>query len=155
MVEFKIINERDFKDFLLSANFDSVVLTWTLHHMSYNKQIKYLKILYEKIKKGVEITILEDSFSKKLKPSIGLKKYHDFKQLSAKKQGLVMSFYDWVANRMLAQRSKVPIPFAYRTLEEWENLCKKVGFKIKTKRFIGFPDKRDIDTPQSLLIIKK
>lgn len=66
-----------------------------------------------------------------------------------------MAIYDWVANRILAKREKVPMPFSYRDLEMWVSLTEKIGFTTITKRFIGFPDNRDINTPQSLLIIEK
>jgi len=153
-VEFKIVKEVEFEEFLDSINFDAIVLTWTLHHMEYEEQIKYLKILYYSVKKGTKIIILEDSFSEKLKPLVGSDKYNKFSLLSIKDKNAVMSIYDWVANRILAQRDKVPIPFAYRTLEEWIRLCKKIGFQIKTQTFIGIPNKRDINTPQSLFVIE-
>lgn len=155
IIDFKIVKEKDFEKFLRSSEFDSIVLTWALHHMEYDEQRRYLKKIYGLLKNNPRIIILEDSFSDKLLPLTGLEKYKGFEKLSPKERKGVMGVYDWVANRILAQRNKVPIPFAYRTLEEWEDLCKKLGFKIETKRFIGFPDKRDINTPQSLLVIKK
>ena len=112
-------------------------------------------MLYHTINNGTQIIILEDCFSDKLKPIVGLDKYNKFKELSTKEKKAVMSAYDWVANRVLAQRDKVPIPFTYRTLEGWEKLCEKIGFKVKTKKFMGFPDDRDINTPQALFVIKK
>ena len=67
----------------------------------------------------------------------------------------IMSVYDWVANRVLAQREKVPIPCAYRTLEEWSNILEKKGFKTVMQKFIGFPNDRDINSPQSLIVAEK
>jgi len=75
--------------------------------------------------------------------------------LDSSERKIVMSTYDWIANRILARRKSVPIPFGYRTLEDWQKLCKEIGYKTIDKVFIGFPDKRDINTPQSLLIIGK
>lgn len=155
IIDFKVIKEKNFEEFLSSIEFDSIILTWTLHHMEYDEQTRYLRMLHSIIKNNTQIIILEDSFSKQLKPLVGLDKYNNFRALSNIDRKSVMSVYDWVANRILAQRDKVPIPFAYRTLEEWEDLCKEIGFKVRTKRFIGFPDKRDINTPQGLLVIKK
>ena len=154
-VEFKVVKEAEFEEFLHLIKFDAIVLTWTLHHMEYEEQIKYLKILYHSVKKGTKIVVLEDSFSERLKPLVAFDKYSKFNLLSAKEKNEVMSVYDWVANRILAQRDKVPIPFAYRTLEEWIRLCKKIGFQIKTQTFIGIPNKRDINTPQSLFVIER
>ena len=66
-----------------------------------------------------------------------------------------MGIYDWVANNVLEQRDWVDIPLSYRTLEEWEKLFMASGFKIIKKKYIGFPAKRDINTPQSLIVLMK
>lgn len=154
-IEFRIIAENEFEDFLKKTQPDNVVLTWTLHHMNYEEQSRYLKEIFKIINNGSRLIILEDSYSEELLPRSGKIIYDSFMELNSSERKIVMSIYDWIANRILARRKSVPIPFGYRTLEEWQNLCEGIGYKTIEKVFIGFPDKRDINTPQSFLIVEK
>jgi len=153
--QFKIVKETAFRAFLKKTQPDNLLLTWTLHHMNYNEQARYLSNTYSLMKTGSRMIILEDSYAENLSPRSGKNTYASFMKLSTSERKVVMSTYDWIANRILARRKNVPIPFGYRTLEEWENLCKAIGYKIVKKVFIGFPANRDINTPQSLLIAEK
>lgn len=99
--------------------------------------------------------VLEDSYSTELPPENDIGVYDFFMKFNEDDRRKIMGVYDWVANKVLAQRDKVDIPLTYRTLEEWEKLFMDIGFKIIKKKFIGFPEKRDINTPQSLLIVMR
>jgi len=154
-IDFKIIKEKDFSEFLKDTQPDQVVLTWTLHHMEYDEQERYMKEIYTNLSKGSKIIILEDSYSEKMKPENGEQKCENFMKFKAEERRKIMSVYDWIANRILAVRNNVNIPFSYRTLEGWESLFKSIGYNINFKEFIGFPNKRDINTPQSLIVIEK
>lgn len=134
---------------------NSIILTWTLHHMSYADQKEYIRNFYLFMPYGSKMIILEDSYSENLSPIYGTNRYAEFMRLDKKERKQVMSFYDWIANRILAKRARVPVTFSYRTLEEWESLFKKTGFAVIHKKFIGFPNKRDINTPQSLIVVEK
>jgi ubiquinone/menaquinone biosynthesis C-methylase UbiE len=150
-----IVNESDFKVFLQNFKPDAIVLTWVLHHMNYRGQKRYLKEIYDNIEKGTQVIILEDSYSVKLYPKYELSKYNAFMKLSKHEREIIMSIYDWIANRVLARRENAQMTFAYRTLEEWQELTEKIGYKTKNHLFIGFAKRRDINTPQSLLVIEK
>jgi len=154
-IKFEIVKEKEFYNFLKKTQPNNIILTWTLHHMDYDEQSRYLEDIFKIINKGSRIIILEDSYAKQIPPRNGKIIYNSFMKLNSSERKIVMSTYDWIANRILARRKSVPIPFGYRTLEEWQKLCKKIRYKIVDKVFIGFPDKRDINTPQSLLIIEK
>lgn len=154
-IQFKIVKETHFENFLKKTNPDNIILTWSLHHMDYDEQLRYLTDIHKNIKNGSRIIILEDAYSEKLKPINGKVVYNKFMKLNSSEKKIVMSTYDWIANRILARRKHVPIPFSYRTLEDWQKLCEKIGYKTIDKIFIGFPNKRDINTPQSLLIVEK
>ncbi|PIN75164.1 hypothetical protein COV18_04405 [Candidatus Woesearchaeota archaeon CG10_big_fil_rev_8_21_14_0_10_37_12] len=67
-VTFKIIKEREFDNFLKKTQPDNIILTWTLHHMEYDEQVRYLTDIFKTMKKGSRIVILEDSYSEKLLP---------------------------------------------------------------------------------------
>ncbi len=154
-IDFKIVKEDDFRQFLEETKPDHIVLTWTLHHMEFNEQERYLKMLYDKLQKNSKIIILEDSYSTTMEPEKGSSKYRNFMNFTENERKNIMLIYDWIANRILAVRDKVKILPTYRTLEEWEKFFRGIGFKIVFKEFIGFPNNRDIDTPQSLIVIEK
>ena len=123
--------------------------------MRYDEQERYLKTIFGIMKPGSKIIILEDSYSEELPPENGEDRWRAFMKWPQDDRRKIMSVYDWVANRVLAKREHVPIPFGYRTMEEWIRLCEEVGFKLNSKKFIGFPSQRDINTPQSLIIFEK
>ena len=123
--------------------------------MEYDEQERYLGYIHENLKIGAKIVVLEDSYSTDLVPENGADKYKGFMEWNPNQRKNIMSVYDWVANRVLAQREKVPIPCAYRTLEEWSNILEKKGFKTVMQKFIGFPNDRDINSPQSLIVAEK
>ena len=123
--------------------------------MKYSEQERYMKMIYKKINTGSKIIVLEDSYSDELHPESGVERWRLFMEWPRNDRKKIMSVYDWIANRVLARRSRVPIPFGYRSVEEWISFFKKIGFTLYAKKFIGFPDQRDINTPQALLILKK
>ena len=153
-IKFQIINQNNFGQFLAENKPDTIIMTWTLHHMSYEEQESYLKNIYDILPK-VRIVILEDAYAATISPIKDIGVYDSFMMFNEKDRAKIMSVYDWIANRVLERRDKIPIPFAYRTLEEWRMFFEKIGFKIISEKFIGFPEKRDINTPQSLLVIEK
>ncbi len=154
-VKFEVVEESEFPEFLSEYKPDVVVLTWTLHHMEKPEQEQYLNILYKTMRKDSLLVVLEDSFSERMEPEQGLDRYEKFKKLSNTERTQVMSLYDWIANKVLAQRVKVPMPYSYRNLEEWLDISEQIGFTVLKAKFIGFPEHRDINTPQSLFVLKK
>ena len=154
-ITFKIVSEKDFFNFISKEKPNTATLTWVLHHMERDEQERYVGYLYKALATGACLVVLEDSYSTELPPENDTGVYDSFMKFNEDDRRKIMGVYDWVANKVLAQRDKVDIPLTYRTLEEWEKLFKDNGFSIVKKKFIGFPEKRDINTPQSLLIVKK
>ncbi|MCI0566126.1 class I SAM-dependent methyltransferase [bacterium] len=154
-ITFKIVLESEFFDFLSKEKPDTATLTWVLHHMGHDEQERYIGYLYDVLTPDARLVVLEDSYSTELPPENDISVYDSFMKFSEDDRRKIMGVYDWVANKVLAQRDKVDIPLTYRTLEEWGKLFTDKGFTVLKKKFIGFPEKRDINTPQSLLIVKK
>lgn len=134
---------------------DAILITWTLHHMPFSQQEEYLKKLYSSVAYGTRIIILEDTYAETLPPEHGALRQKQFMQLGKADRKRVMSVYDWIANRVLAKRARVPITFTYRTMEEWKAFLEDIGFTVIHQKFIGFPSQRDINTPQGLLVVEK
>ncbi len=123
--------------------------------MERDEQERYVGYLYKALAIGASLVALEDSYSTELPPENDIGVYDSFMKFNEDDRCKIMGVYDWVANKVLAQRDKVDIPLTYRTLEEWGKLFIDNGFSVVKKKFIGFPEKRDINTPQSLLIVTK
>ena len=154
-IRFEVIQEVDFLAFLEKEQPDIITATWVFHHMEFEQQKRYLKSLHKILKEGAVLVVLEDSYSKLMSPESGQEKYHDFMKLSTDERQKIMSAYDWIANRVFSMRTTMPVPFAYRTVEDWEKIFQEVGFTITKARFLGFPEYRDVSTTQSVLVAVK
>lgn len=155
ITSFAIVPENNFEEFVLTYQPTTTVLTWSLHHMAFEEQERYITKLHKLLQHGTQIVVLEDAYSAIEQPLYGKDQYDAFMQWSMEQRKTIMSVYDWVANRVLAGRMNEPIPFTYRTLGEWIELFTTQNFSLQFKRFIGFPARRDIHTPQSVFGVVK
>ncbi|MBI4043654.1 MAG: class I SAM-dependent methyltransferase [Candidatus Diapherotrites archaeon] len=152
--EFIQINPNSLENILKSFHPDVVTLTWSLHHMPKINQKSYLQGIYDALPNEGKVIILEDSYSTKKRPLKGARTWAKFMRLKPRERQKVMSMLDWVANKVLSGRAKIPMPYSYRTTEEWTKLCERMGYRVKT-RYFGFPNKRDINNPQALIQLTK
>ena len=123
--------------------------------MAFDEQIRYLQRLYALLERKSMVFVVEDAYAERQPPIVGAHHWDAFKQFDDGDRKKILSVNDWIANRILEQRPRVPIPFTYRTLEEWASLGEQAGFTPKKSLFIGFPEKRDTRSPQSLLVLEK
>lgn len=151
----EVVQEDNFLKFIEQEQPDAVAITWVLHHMEYDQQKRYLESLHEVLKEGANVVVLEDSYSDVLPPEYGAELAESFMVWNKEERYKIMGAMDWTANIIFGQKTHMPVPFAYRTLEEWEELFNETGFKFVKKRFLGFPKNRDIDTAQSVFIAQK
>ncbi len=154
-VQLEVVEEKNFLEFISKVMPDIVTLTWVLHHMEYGQQCRYLQSLHSVLRKGARVVVLEDAYSEVVPPEFGHELAEDFMVWSREDRHKIMGALDWTANIIFGQKTAMPVPFAYRTLEEWELLFNKIGFKIIRKRYLGFPDNRDVDTAQSVFIAER
>jgi len=151
---FEIIQEAELEGFLQRELPDSIVMTWVLHHMEFDQQIRYMKRVYDILKPKAQVVILEDAYSTQLPPHIGKELHEKFMQFTPQERQAITGVNDWTANRVLGQRGKVPVPFGYRTVEEWIDVFTEIGYKNAYNTYIGFPD-RDVYNPQSSMVFEK
>lgn len=154
-VKLEIIQEADFLSVLEKEKPDSVAVTWVFHHMEYEEQKRYIESLHKALKPGTIIVVLEDSYAETIPPESGKSRYTDFMKNNKEDRRKIMGVLDWIANRVFSMRTSMPVPFAYRTLEEWGGVFEEAGFKTVKMRFLGFPDDRDINNPQSLIVLRR
>ena len=151
----EVVKESDFLTYLEKEQPDHVAVTWVFHHMEYEEQKRYLITLHNVLKSGATVIVLEDSYSETLAPESGNERYERFMQWSHEDRHKIMGALDWIANRIFSMRTTMPVPFAYRTLEDWKKVFEDAGFIVTKMRFLGFPDDRDINSPQSLIVAEK
>lgn len=151
----EVVKESEFPPYLAKEQPDHIAVTWVFHHMEYEEQKRYLVALHKVLKSGATVVMLEDSYSETLPPESGSARYKSFMKWSREDRYKIMGALDWIANRIFSMRTTMPAPFAYRTLEDWEKISEDIGFAVIKTRFLGFPDDRDINTPQSLLVVRK
>lgn len=153
-LRYEVVDRSDFEQYLLKNIPDTVLLTWTLHHMEYDDQVRYLEYIRQQLKTGSVLVVLEDSYSENIYPETGIGQHSSFMKLSSEDRHTVMSVLDWISNRVLSRSRTCPVTFTYRTLEKWKDLFIKSGFEVVDSRYIGFPLPKNINVPQSLLIVK-
>lgn len=154
-VRLEVVPENKFLEFIRKEKPGVVSLTWVLHHMKYKEQKKYLTAIFKSLKEDSTLVVLEDSYAETLTPENGKDIYKSFMKWDEEDRYKIMGTLDWTANIVLGQKAQMPVPFSYRTLEGWKELIEEVGFEVTKTRFLGFPDNRDIDTPQSILVAKR
>jgi len=154
-VKLEVVQEVDFLSTLEREHPDFVTATWVFHHMEYEQQKRYIASLFKALKPGAVLVALEDSYSDTLPPEAGEQRSIGFMKLNKDNRQKVMGVLDWIANRVFSMRTSIPVPFAYRTLEEWKQIFEDAGFNMIKMRFLGFPDERDINNPQSLIVLQK
>jgi SAM-dependent methyltransferase len=154
-MRFEVVQEPDFLDFIKKEQPDHVTLTWVLHHMEFTQQKRYLTSLYGILREGATIVALEDSYADTIPPETGEDSWGEFKKWSTDDRFKIMGAYDWLANRVLSMRTTMPVPFAYRTLEDWKKVFEDVGFSVTKTRFLGFPQECDVNTARSIIVAIK
>jgi len=70
-VRFEVVKEEKFADFLYSEKPDAAVVTWTLHHMAFDEQERYLGYINKNLGKDAKLVVLDDSYSNELAPENG------------------------------------------------------------------------------------
>ncbi len=126
-----------------------------MHHLNFQKQAKYLEAMHDALPSGATLLLLEDSYSMILKPEQGVERHNIFMKLSLSDRLAIMGIYDWFANRVFCMRTQTPVPFAYRTIEEWGEIGTQAGFTHLKSQFIGYPANFDVHTPRALIVFQK
>jgi SAM-dependent methyltransferase len=152
-IDFHVVKDDTFASFIKTNNPDALVLTYVLHHMELPIQHKYIKNIFDMMRSGARLVILEDTYSTVLVPEFGQDEQKEFMALSEQERKDVLTIHDWVSNIFLGRRA-MPIPSTYRTLEGWESFFSEIGFSIVSNRFIGWPG-IEIISSQGLLVLEK
>lgn len=133
---------------------DTVLLIDMLHHVSKSNQKKLLVNIRNKLKESGIIIFFEYTFSEIKEPLLKRNISLGFKRLSKNQKLASMVLIDWIGNILVLHR-KIPMPYSYRTMEQWEKLFIKLNFQIVTSQYIGFPKNFFHQGPYGILVLKK
>lgn len=143
------------------TEFDTVIMSYVLHHSNDYWAARTLLDIQRAMSTGSQLIILEDSYFS-TKPPMN-DPYALFPVWNALVAGakayLSTSAYhsqallDFVAVQLLANFREVDMPCNYKTGEDWIAFFEALKFKILRAEFIGFPNHRDIDVPQSFFVL--
>ncbi|MFH8120416.1 MAG: methyltransferase [Candidatus Aenigmatarchaeota archaeon] len=132
---------------------DVILMIDLLHHVKPEIQLKLLKHVKNKLKPNGKIIIFEYTFSQIIKPMINNLIYKKFKELTLYQKLTYLMVMDWISNVLILKR-KIPMPYAFRTFEEWKKIFKDVGYSIVKSKYIGFPEEFFHQGPYCLFILK-
>jgi len=141
--------------------FDTFLMCYVLHHSNEYWTVRTLLDIQQAMTKKSRLIIVEDSFF-----STAEAKHDPFHIVplwislcSTSKIYTTTSAYhiqtvlDFVAVQFLANFNEVDMSCNYKTSEDWIEMFKKLNFNICTSEYIGFPNNRDIDVPQSFFVL--
>lgn len=167
-LSFEYVPVQDFGSWISECKgFDTVFLFYVLHHSTDYWASRTLSEILRCINKRGQIIVLEDS--------LFMEEIEEHNQLNKNSQRIITEWRQWAENehpynrsvgfdiqvildfvavQMLAGFKDVNMPFNYKIASEWENIFKEVGLTVSQKMNLGFPNKRDIDVPQAVFILK-
>lgn len=137
-----------------TSSINTITLIDMLHHVSKDNQEKLVKNIKSKLKENGVIIVFEYTFSEIKNPLLKNDATYEFMKLTKKQKIRCMALMDWISNILILNR-KMPLPYSYKTMEEWEKLFVKVGFKVIISQFIGFPQEFFHQGPFGLLVLKR
>lgn len=164
-VEFTSVPIGQIKTWLQKAGpFDTILLLYVLHHSEEYWATRTLEAIKGSLSSKGRLIILEDSLDPN--PSvIPISDKFDLTRIwrdwahSEKTYCLTPAYdaqvvLDFVAVQLLAGFWDVRMPCNYRTSVEWQRCFEQIGYEVETYKYIGFPENRDIDVPQTLFVLK-
>jgi hypothetical protein len=121
--------------------------------MHFKTQEKLLKLIKNKLKPNGKIIIFEYTFSNLQRPTLRNYVTQNFLKLNLTQKLMYLRIMDWLANVAVLKR-KIPMPYSFRTYEEWKELFINLDYKIAKSKFIGFPKEFFHQGPYCLFVLK-
>lgn len=163
-VEFKTVPIGQIEPWLKHAGqFDLILLFYVLHHSEEYWASKTLESLKSCLSDQGRIIVLEDSLDvggvAAASDPLDLTRVWRQWATSAGAYTLTPAYdaqvlLDFIAVQLLAGFSDVRMPCHYRTNNGWRDYFHQLGFEVEKEMYIGFPEGRDIDVPQSVFVLK-
>lgn len=161
-IKFETVQVSRIEDWLQSeGQFDTILLFYVLHHSEEYWCARTLQALYRSLSKGGKIIVVEDSLSPTSEPiedsqhlTKSWRRWVEGKKVYPLTAAYsVQVILDFVAVQILAGFVDVRMPCNYKTTKEWEVLFQDIGYHVLKSNYIGFPEGRDIDVPQSVFVL--
>jgi len=102
------------------------------------------------------IVIIEDTWDDKSKPVWEGKDLNTLLfRLTPEERCRAMAIIDWIGTDLATGHLAMSKPFAFKSMETWEQFFLKHGFQIIGSRYLGFPPQKLHLNPQGLLVLRK
>jgi len=118
---------------------NSVILSFVLHHIEVDTE-QFLKEVKRVLSADGYVFVLEDTFSSFILPEYDDNELSNlfFALRDSGKRLLCLEFIDWF-NHNFINRSRAPlVPGNYKSIEDWEEIFQRSGFRIVESRHFGF-----------------
>lgn len=137
---------------------DAIIVKWALHHMNKDILDKQLQNIYRVLKPGGMLIIIEAlrtddaniidkvriaQQNQELWP-LGI--WHDesdiltkdYLSLNLEEQRLILATEDWVGHHLVNNRTWMPLPCDYLTVDDYKRLITGIGFNSLNEKYIYF-----------------
>lgn len=149
-----ILQKKSSKIPVKKNSMDTVILIDMLHHVKKDEQSNIIKDVRDKLSGKGRVILFEYSFSDEKPPFLKNKDGLEFNKLSKIQKIKALALMDWISNIVILNR-KMPLPFSYRSLEDWIKLFAKNKFVLLKSEYLGFPEKFFHRGPFCLLVFSK
>lgn len=164
-VEYKSVPIGRIESWLEHAGqFELILLFYVLHHSEEYWATKTLDSLKARLGDEGRIIIVEDSLEvdgsvPAASDPLDLTRIWRQWATSAGAYPLTPAYdaqvlLDFIAVQLLAGFSDVRMPCNYRTNDAWRAYFQQLGYEVENVQYVGFPEGRDIDVPQSVFVLK-
>jgi len=163
LLKYKRVPLHEFGGWLaVSEEFDTVFLLYVLHHSTDYWGARTIREVKQNLSASGIIVVLEDSIVVDIEPEDdphALTRMWRQWVISDKPYCLSIGFdvqvvLDFVAVHLLAGFSDVTMACNYKVGSEWDKMFHDLDLTMVDKFNLGFPEKRDIDVPQAVFVLK-
>ncbi|MFH1776839.1 MAG: methyltransferase [Candidatus Omnitrophota bacterium] len=134
---------------------DTILLKYVLHHINNARLKKFLQDIFRVLKPGGRVIIFEDSYSEHMPPELGNSQLIEkFSGLSNAQKTKFLRFSDWFSNRVAIGIPGIPMPFNFKSIEQWQNIFEEIGFHVEPQ-YIGFLENKAHQVPLAFMVLTK
>ena len=139
---------------VLDESMDIILIIDMLHHIEFKDQSNFLEDIYRKLKPDGRVIIFEYCFSEKEKGILNNEATNEYNKLTIMEKMNYLLLMDWLSNILFLNRT-MPMPYSFKTKEEWELMFKKLNFNIESSKYLGFPEEFFHQGPYSKFLLSK
>jgi len=136
---------------------DTITVKAVLHHIDPEDLMEVLKELKRVAKRLIieESVFFSTAYPEALAKSAAQPIFKRFLAFSPHNQFLALLLIDFFTNALAFGKPNMNLPFAFRSIEDWQKLLKKLGLKIVGVNVLGFEPERVTPDSRALIIVER